>query len=82
MAELFMYVDNGMPTGHTNEDCWQESRIWVSVCTNMVIQDFLRKVENPSKEPRPWVYNVTHTDKGVLGMVSQKKWENNQRLIK
>ena len=50
--------------------------------TNLGNQYSYRKVEPPSQQPGTSAGTVTHTVKGVLGMVSQEKWEINQRLIK
>ena len=39
-------------------------------------------MELPSQRKFTWAVTVTHTEKGVLGMASKKKWEKNQTIIK
>ena len=41
MTDLIFCVDYGIPTGTTEEDVWEASRRWGSVCTHLGIQDSL-----------------------------------------
>ena len=82
MAELLVYVDNVITIGPKEEDCWEASRRWGSVCTQLGIKYELRKAEPPYQQPGTWEGTVTHTEKVVLGMVNQEKWQNTQSLTK
>ena len=52
------------------------------MCPHLVIQDASREVAPHYQQPGPWDGTVTHTDKGVLEIVSQGKWENTKRQVK
>ncbi len=81
-AEVFVYVDNGRPTGPTEFLTWQAGRAYGAGCTRRGVQDASRKRTSPSHTPGPWAGTVTHTDKGRLsGMVSQEKWDRTKHLI-
>ena len=82
-AEVFVYVDDGRPTGPTEFLAWQAGRAYGSGCTRRGVQDASRKRTSPSLTPGPWAGTVTHTDGGrVSGMVSQEKWDKTKRLIR
>jgi hypothetical protein len=81
-AEVFVYVDNGRPTGPTKYLTWQGGRTYGAGCTRRGTQDASQKRTSPSQTPGPWAGTVTHTDGGrVCGMVSQEKWDKTKRLI-
>ncbi|KAL3789526.1 hypothetical protein ACHAW5_007754 [Stephanodiscus triporus] len=68
-AEIFVYVDNWRPTGHSPVITWKAARA-------------SRKRTSPTETPGPWAGTVTHTEGGsVVGMVSQEKWDKTKRLI-
>ena len=73
VAECFLYIDKGRPTGTTEEDCWETYRRWGSVLTHLGIQYALLKVEPSSQQPCTWAGTMDHTENVVLGMVSQEK---------
>jgi hypothetical protein len=81
-AEVFVYVDDGRPTGPMEFLTWQAGRAYDAGCTRRGVQDASRKRTSPSQTPGPWAGTVTHTDGGeVCGMVSQEKWDKTKRLI-
>jgi hypothetical protein len=81
-AEIFVYVDDGRPTGHSPAITWRAARAYGSGCSRRGIQDASRKRTSPTETPGPWAGTVTHTEGGsVLGMVSQEKWDKTKRLI-
>ena len=81
-AEVFVYVDDGRPTGPTEYLAWQAARAYGAGCTRRGVQDASRKRTSPSQTPGPWAGTVTHTDQGrICGTVSQEKWEKTKRLI-
>ncbi len=81
-AEVFVYVDDGRPTGPTEYLAWQAARAYGAGCTRRGVQDASRKRTLPSQTPGPWAGTVTHTDRGrICGTVSQEKWEKTKRLI-
>ena len=82
-SEVYIYVDDGRPTAHSAELCWQVARALASLCTRYGTQDAARKRTPPSLTTGPWAGTVTHTDNGELvGMVSQKKWDKTKSLIR
>jgi len=81
-AEIFVYVDDGRPTGHSPAITWRAARAYGSGCSRRGIQDASRKRTSPTETPGPWAGTVTHTEGGsVLGMVSQEKWDKTKHLI-
>jgi hypothetical protein len=81
-AEVFVYVDDGRPTGPTEYLAWQAARAYGAGCTRRGVQDASRKRTSPSHTPGPWAGTVTHTDGGrICGTVSQEKWEKTKGLI-
>jgi hypothetical protein len=73
-AEIFVYVDDGRPTGHSQELTRKAVRVYGAGCSRQGIQDVSRKRTSPTMMPGPWAATVTHTDGGVVvGMVSQEK---------
>ena len=81
MLDLLVYVDERMPTGPSEDYYWQASMIWSSMYKHQGIQDTYWKVETPSQQTGPWAFTMTHTQEGVLGMVSQENWEKTKILI-
>ncbi len=81
-AEVFVYVDDGRPTGPTKYLAWQAGWAYGVGCTRRGVQDASRKRTSPSQTPGPWAGKVTHTDGGrIRGTVSQEKWEKTKSLI-
>jgi hypothetical protein len=81
-VEVFIYVDDGQPTGPTEYLAWQAGRAYRAGCTRRGVQDASRKWTLPSQTPGPWTGTVTHTDGGrIRGTVSQEKWEKTKSLI-
>jgi hypothetical protein len=81
-AEIFVYVDNGHPTGHSLRLTWAAARVFAAVCSRRGVQDASRKRTLPTETPGPWAGTVTHTEGGcILGMVSQEKWDKTKLLI-
>ena len=81
-AEVFVYFDDGRPTGPTEFLTWQAWRAYGAGCTRRGVQDASRKRTSPSQTPEPWAGTVTHADGGrVCGMVLQEKWDKTKRLI-
>jgi hypothetical protein len=73
-AEIFVYVDDGRPTGHNQELTWKAVQAYEAGCSRHGIQDALRKRTSPTMTPGPWAGTITHTNGGsVMGMVSQEK---------
>ena len=80
-AEVFVYVNDGGPTGPTEFLAWQAGRAYGAGCTRRGVQDASQKRTSPSQTPGPWAGTVTHTDGGkVCGMVLQK-WDKTKRVI-
>ena len=46
-SDIFIYIDDGRPTGHPEECFLQAPSRWRLVCTHLVIQDASLKVEEP-----------------------------------
>jgi hypothetical protein len=81
-AEIFVYVDDGRPTGHSSRLTWAAARAYATGCSRRGIQDASRKRTSPMETPGPWAGTVTHTEGGrILGMVSQEEWDKNKLLI-
>ena len=80
-ADLFIYVDNGLPIGHTKKFCLGASRRWGLMCSCLGIQDVSRKVQPPSHAQGTWAGTIINTEGGVLGLVYQERWDKTQRLI-
>ena len=79
---MFVYIDDGRPTGPTEFLPWQAGQAYGPGCTRRGVQDVSRKRTSPSQMPGPWAGTVTLTDGGrVCGMVSQEKWDKTKRLI-
>jgi hypothetical protein len=77
-AEIFVYVDDGRPTGHSPRLTWAAAQAYAAGCSRRGIQDASRKRTLLTETPGPWAGTVTHTEGGhVLGMVSQEKWDKN-----
>jgi hypothetical protein len=82
VAEVFVYVENGRPTGPTEFLTWQADRAYGARCTRRGVQDASRKCTSPAQTPGPWAGRVTHTNGGhICGTVSQEKWEKTKHLI-
>jgi hypothetical protein len=81
-VEIFVCMDDGWPTGHSQELTWRAARAYGLGCLRQGIQDASRKRTLPTETPGPWAGTVTHTKGGcVLGMVSQEKWDKTKSLI-
>ena len=82
-SEIFVYVDDGRPTGYCSDITWQAARAYGSGCSRRGIQDASRKRTSPTDSPGPWAGTVTRTEGGSLvGLVSQEKWDKTKGLIK
>ena len=82
-AEVFVYVDNGGPTGYCTDLTWRAALTYSSGCSRQGVQDALRKRTLPTECPGPWAVTVTGTKGGSLvGMVSQEKWDKTKGLLK
>ena len=82
-AEIFVYVDDGRPTGHCKDLTWRAARAYGSGWSRRGIQDASRKRTLPTESPGPWAGTVTCTEGGSLvGMVSQEKWDKTKGLLK
>jgi hypothetical protein len=80
-SDIFLYVDDGRPTGFSEEQCWQASRRFCSICSYLGIQDAARKRTTPSQTPGPWAGSVVHTKGEVVALVSQKKWDKTKSMV-
>jgi hypothetical protein len=81
-AEIFMYVDDRRPTGHSQELTWKAAWAYGAGFSRRGIQDASRRRTSPTMMPGPWAGTVTHTSGGMLvGMVSQDKWTKTKCLI-
>jgi hypothetical protein len=82
-AEIFVYVDDGRPTGYCRDLTWRAARVRSLGCSRRGIQDASRKRTLPTEMPGLWAGTVTHTEAGALvGMVSQVKWDKTKQLLK
>ncbi len=82
-AEVFVYVDNGWPTGYYRDLTWRAARAYGSGCSRQGVQDASRKQTSPAECQGPWAGTVTRTEGGLLvGMVSQKMWDKTKGLLK
>ena len=80
-SELYLYVDDGRPTGFSPRQCWLAARRFCSMCSYLGIQDASRKRTSPSQTPGPWAGSVVHTDDKLVALVSQKKWDKMKSMI-
>ena len=82
-ADVFVYVDNGRPTGYCRDLTWRAARAYGSGCSRRGVQDASRKRTSPAECPGPWAGKVASTEGGLLvGMVSQEKWDKTKGLLK
>ncbi len=82
-AEVFVYVNNGRPTGYCRDLTWRAARAYGSGCSRRGIQDASRKRTLPTECPGPWAGMSMRTKSGLLvGMVSQEKWNKTKGLLK
>jgi hypothetical protein len=82
-AEIFVYVDDGRPTGYCRDLTWRAARAYGLGCLRRGIQDASRKRTSPTETPGTWAGTVTHTTGGSLvGMVSQEKWDKTKALLR
>ena len=81
-ADLLIFVDDARPTGPTEEECWQATRRFASMCNHFGIQDAPRKRRPPSLTPGAWAGSVVHTDgEEVEVRVSQSKWTRTKDIV-
>ena len=80
-SDIFLYIDDCRITGANEEVCWRAARRFGSRCNYLGIQDAARKRKEPDLKPGPWAGTVTHTAEGVVGKISQEKWEKTKVLI-
>ncbi|KAL7521106.1 LOW QUALITY PROTEIN: hypothetical protein ACHAWX_005796 [Stephanocyclus meneghinianus] len=80
-SDIFLYVDNGRPTGFCEEQCWSASQRFCSVCSHLGVQDASRKHTTPSQMPGPWAGSIIHTRDALVALVSQKKWDKTKDMI-
>lgn len=80
-SELYLYVDDGRPTGYSDRQCWLASRRFCSMCSFLGIQDASRKRTSPSQTPGPWAGSVIHTDGKLVALISQKKWDKMKTML-
>lgn len=80
-SEIYLYVDDGRPTGFDRFQCWKASRRFCSTCSFHGIQDASRKRTSPSRTPGPWAGSVLHTDGKLVALVSQKKWDKMKAMV-
>jgi hypothetical protein len=74
-VDVLIFVDDTRPTGPSEEECWQATHCFASMCNNYGIQDAPRKHRPPSLNPGAWAGLVVHTGDGEVGVrVSQDKW--------
>lgn len=81
-SDVYVYVDDGRPVGHTRRDCWQVSRKFGSKCSYYGVQDASRKVKGPDQQPGPWARTMVFSDEGVDGLISDEKWQKTRGAIK
>ena len=63
--------------------CWKAAGEFSKVMSKLGLQDAARKRTEPSVTPGPWAGSVAHTeDSKVTLLVSDKKWEKTQQLVK
>ena len=55
--------------------------IWGSTCLRLVIQEALRKVQQPLQDAVPWSSIVTHINEEVHGLISQDRHDRTRGLI-
>jgi len=65
-AEIFVYVNDGKPTGYCRDLTWQAAQVYGSRCSRRGILDALRKRMSPTMSPGPWAGTVTRTEGGSL----------------
>eukprot|EP00956_Cyclotella_meneghiniana_P007532 scaffold10178_cov23-Cyclotella_meneghiniana.AAC.4 len=80
-SELYLYVDDGRPTGFSAHQCWLAARRFCSMCSYLGIQDASRKRTSPTRTPGPWAGSVVHTDGHLVALVSQKKWNKMKAMV-
>jgi hypothetical protein len=81
-AEIFVFVDDGRPTGHNQELMWKAAWAYRTGCSRRGIQDASRKRTFPTMTPGPWAGTMTHTEGGaVVGMLLQEKWNKTKVMI-
>ncbi|KAL3791404.1 hypothetical protein ACHAW5_005778 [Stephanodiscus triporus] len=72
-AEVFVYVDDGRPTGPTEFLAWQAGRAYGAGCTR-------EEYRTPRGSERPPL--TPGLGWHLSGMVSQEKWDKTKRLIR
>jgi hypothetical protein len=81
-ADLLIFVDDGRPTGPTEEECWKATRKFASMCNHYGIQDAPRKRRPPRLDAGAWAGSAVHADGGEVGVrVSQDKWNKTRTII-
>ena len=69
-CEVYIYVEDGPISGHSEITCWEAAMRLCSVCVSLGIQDASRKRTGPSLYPEPWAGTVLHTGMGVVTTVT------------
>ena len=80
-CEIYVYVDDRKVTGWCKAACWSAASRFLKIMPRLGIQDAVRKRTEPSMTPGTWAGSVIHTDKGVVLLVSNKKWEKSRALM-
>ncbi len=75
-AEIFVYVGDGRPTGHSPRLTWAAAQVYMAGCSRRDVQDASRKRTLPTETPGPWAGTITHrrwtrTGDGLPGEVGQ-----------
>ena len=81
-SNIFLYVDDGRPTGFDEKQCWALSKRFCSVCSQLGVQDAARKRTTPSQTPGSWGGSVVHTRDALVALVTQKKWDKTKTMIR
>jgi hypothetical protein len=82
-CEVYVYVDDGKVTGWCKVACWKAAAELAKIMAKLGIQDAARKRTEPSVTPGPWAGSVVHTDGSeVTLLVSEKKWEKTQMVVR
>ena len=80
-CEIYVYMDNGWIMGHCRELCWAAGQrfAWVFQERSSVRG---RKIDLPGRRPRTNGRNgLPQKWRGIIGTVSQEKWEMMQLLV-
>ena len=82
-CDLFTFVDDGRPTGPSQELAWQASHCMASKQHYLGEMDAARKARPCSQTPGAWAGTVVHIHEGigVCALASEEKWNRLKDIV-